>query len=73
MINKMSKENLSGIIGTSESVHMEWKPSLSQINEIIETISALSNSEGGKIIIGVFKSGKLLGVGKICRGSGDRY
>lgn len=58
----MGKENLTDIIATSESLNIEWKPSLSQINEIIETISAFSNTEGGKIIIGVFKSGKLLGV-----------
>ncbi len=58
----MSKENLSGIIGTSESMHIEWKPSLSQINEIIEAISAFSNTEGGKVFIGISKSGKLLGL-----------
>jgi ATP-dependent DNA helicase RecG len=34
---------------------------LSQINEIINTISAFANTEGGKVFIGVSKTGKLLG------------
>lgn len=53
---------ISNIIGTSESTTIEWKPSLSQINEIIETIVAFSNTEGGKIFIGVSNTGKILGV-----------
>jgi len=58
----MSKETLLKIVGGAESLNIEWKPSLSQINEIIETISGFSNTEGGKVIIGVSKSGKLPGV-----------
>ncbi len=58
----MRKEIFSNIIGAIESLNIEWKPSLSQINETIETISAFSNTEGGKIIIGVSKSGKVLGL-----------
>jgi len=44
-----------------ESTTVEWKPSLSQIKEIINTISAFSNTQGGKILIGVSKSGKIIG------------
>jgi ATP-dependent DNA helicase RecG len=58
----MRKEIFSNIIGAIESLNIEWKPSLSQINKTIETISAFSNTEGGKIIIGVSKSGKVLGL-----------
>ncbi len=58
----MSKERLLKLIGTTESLSTEWKSSLSLINEVIETISAFANTEGGKIIIGVSKSGKLPGV-----------
>ena len=36
------------LIGTTESEILEWKSSLSQLNRIIETISAFSNSKGGK-------------------------
>ncbi|MCK4402010.1 putative DNA binding domain-containing protein [bacterium] len=35
---------------------------MSQINEIINTISAFSNTEGGKIFIGVSNTGKIAGV-----------
>jgi predicted HTH transcriptional regulator len=52
----------SKVIGKDESENMEWKPSLSQINEIVETVSALSNANGGRIAIGVSRSGKILGV-----------
>ncbi|MCL0071549.1 putative DNA binding domain-containing protein [Thermodesulfovibrionales bacterium] len=58
----MKTKGLSELISTSESTTVEWKPSLSQINEIINAISAFANTEGGKIFVGVSKSGKLLGV-----------
>lgn len=45
-----------------ESTTVECKPSLSQINEIIETISAFSNTEGGKVFVGVSKTGKIIGM-----------
>ena len=53
-------KNLSQVIAKAESTTIEWKPSLSQINEIIETISAFANTEGGKIFIGVSNAGKIL-------------
>ncbi|MCL0067051.1 putative DNA binding domain-containing protein [Thermodesulfovibrionales bacterium] len=58
----MKTKGLSELISTSEFTTVEWKPSLSQINEIINAISAFANTEGGKIFVGVSKSGKLLGV-----------
>jgi len=58
----MKEKYLTQIVGNSESLKAEWKPSLSQINEIIEAISAFSNTEGGKVFIGISKSGKLLGL-----------
>lgn len=56
----MIKRNWLDNIRESETI--ELKPSLSQVNEIIETISAFSNTEGGKIVIGISNSGRLLGV-----------
>jgi len=53
---------ITGIIGRNESITIEWKPSLSQIKDIIETVSAFANTEGGKVIVGVSKSGKVMGV-----------
>ncbi len=58
----MKTKNLIGLIGANESVNVEWKPSLSQLNEIIETASAFANTEGGKIIVGISNAGKLVGV-----------
>ncbi len=54
--------SLQKIIGVAESQSIEWKPSLSQMSDIIGTIAALANTEGGKIFIGVSDSGQLLGV-----------
>lgn len=58
----MNTKTLSDLIGAGETTTVEWKQSLSEINEIIETISAFANTEGGKIFIGISKTGKLLGV-----------
>lgn len=58
----MNKKTLFNLIGTGESATIEYKKSLSEINEIIETISAFSNTEGGRIFIGIDKSGKATGV-----------
>ena len=57
----MQRKNIENIIGKVESTIAEWKPSLSQVNEIINTISAFANTEGGKVFIGVSRAGKLQG------------
>lgn len=54
-------DRLQNDCGT-ESMTIEWKPSLSQMKEIIETISGFASTEGGKILIGVTESGKVKGV-----------
>jgi ATP-dependent DNA helicase RecG len=56
----MTKKELKDLI--KEREHVELKSSLSLINEIIEAVSAFSNTEGGKIIVGVSNNGKVLGV-----------
>jgi ATP-dependent DNA helicase RecG len=53
---------IKNLIGTTESEILEWKSSFSQLNRIIETISAFSNTKGGTIIIGVDGTGKILGI-----------
>ena len=53
---------IKNLIGTTESEILEWKSSFSQLNRIIETISAFSNTKGGMIIIGVDGTGKILGI-----------
>src|SRR3989338_2167018 len=55
-------KKMSQSIGTSESTTIEWKPSLSQIHEIIESITAFANTEGGRLLVGVSKHGEVTGV-----------
>ena len=45
--------NLNEIISSGESETTEFKKSLSEWKEIIETISAFSNTKGGTILIGL--------------------
>jgi ATP-dependent DNA helicase RecG len=45
-----------------ESETVEFKPSLSQMDKITESISAFSNTRGGTVIIGVSDKGDILGV-----------
>ena len=58
----MKTKRLSKLIGTNESTTIEWKQSLSETDEIIETAVAFANSEGGQIFIGISPEGKVLGV-----------
>ena len=54
--------DLQKLISKTESETIEFKESTGEWKEIIATISAFSNTKGGKIVIGVSKSDKLLGV-----------
>ena len=69
----MKAKNLSKITGLSESITVEWKESLSDTKGIMKSISAFSNTEGGKIIVGVSeKNGSLIGV-QIGRGTIENF
>ena len=50
---------------------IEWKQSLGEMKQIIESTAAFANTEGGRIFIGVSNKGEVLGVqiGKDCRGA----
>ena len=54
--------DLKKLISQGESEAVEFKESTGEWKEIIKTISAFANTRGGRIIIGVSKSGNLLGV-----------
>ncbi|MFH1777050.1 MAG: RNA-binding domain-containing protein [Candidatus Omnitrophota bacterium] len=41
---------------------MEWKKSLSEIKDIIKTVSVFSNTEGGRMLIGLSETGTVAGV-----------
>ena len=56
----MTEKELRDLI--KEREHVELKSSLSLMNEIIQAISAFSNTKGGRVIIGVDDSEKVLGV-----------
>lgn len=58
----MKTKDVSKLIGTGESTTIEWKPSLAQINEMIEGIAAFSNTEGGRLFVGISKNGAVTGV-----------
>ena len=69
----MRTKNLSKIIGLRESITTEWKESLSDTKGIIKSISAFSNAEGGKIIVGVSeKDGSPIGA-QIGRGTVENF
>ena len=53
--------DIKAIIKQGESETLEFKESLGEWKEIIQVISAFSNTRGGRVIIGVSKSGRLLG------------
>jgi ATP-dependent DNA helicase RecG len=54
--------DLKKIISQGESETVEFKKSPGESKEIIKTISAFTNTKGGKIFIGISNSGKALGV-----------
>lgn len=55
-------ENLIKIIKTGESELVEFKNSLSEHDQILETVSAFANTRGGAIYVGVDPTGKINGV-----------
>jgi len=58
----MNEKKLIKLTEKRESEKLELKLSLSQIKEVIQTISAFANKNGGKIIIGVSSNGEILGL-----------
>ncbi len=64
-LNNKGLKNMSEtleLLKEGESEKVEFKPSLSQIDKIIESISAFSNAKGGIVVIGVSDRGEVLGV-----------
>ena len=54
--------NLKELIAKGESETLEFKKSLSEWKEIVETVSAFSNTKGGTIVVGIGDDGKIHGV-----------
>ncbi|MEA1925151.1 MAG: ATP-binding protein [Candidatus Altiarchaeota archaeon] len=57
----MEKERLLKLINEGESETLELKTSLSEWKEALKTLVAFSWAQGGKILFGVSKSGKIIG------------
>jgi len=53
---------MNEIIAKKESENIEFKKSVGEWKEIVETVSAFSNTSGGKILVGISNSGKIIGV-----------
>ena len=54
--------DIAKMISDGESEMVEFKPSLSQKDRIMDSISAFSNNNGGTILIGVRDQGAIMGV-----------
>lgn len=52
---------MTKFIDKKESENLEFKKSVGEWKEIVETVTAFSNTSGGRIIVGVSKSGKIVG------------
>ena len=53
---------LVNLLKEGESETVEFKPSLSQTDKILECVSAFSNTKGGILVIGVRDTGEVIGV-----------
>jgi ATP-dependent DNA helicase RecG len=53
---------LVNLLKEGESERVEFKPSLSQTDKILECVSAFSNTNGGILVIGVRDTGEVIGV-----------
>ena len=61
-ISQGSPSEIRKYISQGESEAIEFKESLSEWKEIINTISAFSNTKGGVILVGINDCGKISGV-----------
>ena len=53
---------MTKFIDKKESENLELKRSVGEWKEIVETVAAFSNTSGGRIIVGVSKSGNIVGM-----------
>jgi ATP-dependent DNA helicase RecG len=58
----MSKQEVLKLIESKESQTLEFKPSLSNLNEIVKSLCGFANTKGGRILVGVSNAGRITGV-----------
>ena len=61
------RQYLQELVKKGESENIEFKESLGELRQIIETVVAFANKNGGKILVGVRDDGSIVGV-KIGKG-----
>jgi predicted HTH transcriptional regulator len=55
-------DRIKKIIAEGESEGLEFKRSLSELKEILETVCTFANSHGGIVLVGIDDDGSILGV-----------
>jgi len=58
----MTASDLAALIQAGESDTVEFKQSTGETREIVETVSAFANTQGGTILIGVTNAGEVPGL-----------
>ena len=58
----MNEKELQQLISKGENQNIEFKQAASSAKDLAREIAAFANTYGGKLIIGVDDSGKLIGV-----------
>ena len=53
---------IAKLLKRGESETVEFKPSLSQMDKIMASVSAFSNTKGGEVVIGVSDKSEVVGV-----------
>jgi len=54
--------DLRALIAQGESETLEFKRTVGEIKQAIQTVAALANTRGGRVIIGVNNDGRIIGV-----------
>ena len=54
--------DLPGLIAQGESETLEFKRSTAELDQVVQTVAALANTRGGRVLIGVGPDGRITGV-----------
>ena len=58
----MTPSDLPALIAQGESETVEFKRSVAELEQVVETVAALANTRGGLVLIGVGPKGEIAGV-----------
>lgn len=57
----MNKSQITSLISNGEGQYVEFKTSFAEDNAAIESLCAFANAEGGRVLFGINKEGKIIG------------